>query len=244
MRKILYILISGLLAVSCQQEFIPERASGECVLELNLSRTNRPDATTRAVDEDLAVSILTNGSLYKYYPAGEVPDKIVLDILEGEKKAFVVQAYTDNLDTWQSANNGKGEGCYFAEQTIELGYDEFKRLDMSVPMTNYAVSLELPPLFDVLFPHYTFNLTSGNRNISIQQKEKAYFDIKDGGFSYALQATNMDGATHSHSPIRFTDVQSGKLFLLKYNYDSDTTSGGIEIEITLDMNTEETDKEI
>ncbi|MEE1087372.1 MAG: hypothetical protein UIC63_00230, partial [Bacteroidaceae bacterium] len=82
MRKILYILISGLLAVSCQQEFIPERASGECVLELNLSRTNRPDATTRAVDEDLAVSILTNGSLYKYYPAGEVPDKIVLDILE------------------------------------------------------------------------------------------------------------------------------------------------------------------
>ena len=244
MRKILYILISGLLAVSCQQEFIPERASGECVLELNLSRTNRPDATTRAVDEDLAVSILTNGSLYKYYPAGEVPDKIVLDILEGEKKAFVVQAYTDNLDTWQSANNGKGEGCYFAEQTIELGYDEFKRLDMSVPMTNYAVSLELPPLFDVLFPHYTFNLTSGNRNISIQQKEKAYFDIKDGGFSYALQATNMDGATHSHSPIRFTDVQSGKLFLLKYNYDSDATSGGIEIEITLDMNTEETDKEI
>lgn len=244
MRKILYILISGLLAVSCQQEFIPERASGECVLELNLSRTNRPDATTRAVDEDLAVSILTNGSLYKYYPAGEVPDKIVLDILEGEKKAFVVQAYTDNQDTWQSANNGKGEGCYFAEQTIELRYDEFKRLDMSVPMTNYAVSLELPPLFDVLFPHYTFNLTSGNRNISIQQKEKAYFDIKDGGFSYALQATNMDGATHSHSPIRFTDVQSGKLFLLKYNYDSDATSGGIEIEITLDMNTEETDKEI
>lgn len=244
MRKILYILISGLLAVSCQQEFIPERASGECVLELNLSRTNRPDATTRAVDEDLVVSILTNGSLYKYYPAGEVPDKIVLDILEGEKKAFVVQAYTDNQDTWQSANNGKGEGCYFAEQTIELRYDEFKRLDMSVPMTNYAVSLELPPLFDVLFPHYTFNLTSGNRNISIQQKEKAYFDIKDGGFSYALQATNMDGDTHSHSPIRFTDVQSGKLFLLKYNYDSDATSGGIEIEITLDMNTEETDKEI
>lgn len=244
MRNILHILISCLLAVSCQQEFIPERASGECVLELNLSRTNRPDATTRAVDEDLAVSVLTNGSLYKYYPAGEVPDKIVLDILKGEKKAFVVQAYTDNQDTWQSANNGKGEGCYFAEQTIELGYDEFKRLDMSVPMTNYAVSLELPPLFDVLFPHYTFNLTSGNRNISIQQKEKAYFDIKDGGFSYALQATNMDGATHSHSPIRFTDVQSGKLFLLKYNYDSDATSGGIEIEITLDMNTEETDKEI
>lgn len=244
MRKILRILISALLAVSCQQEYILERTSGECVLELNLSRTNKPNATTRAVDEDLAVSIFTDGNLYKSYPAGEVPDKIVFEILEGEKKTFVIQAYTENQDTWQSANNGKGEGCYFAEKTIEMEYDEFKRLDMSVPMTNYAVSLELPPLFDVLFPYYTFSLASGNRNVSIRQKEKAYFDIKDGGFSYVLQATNMDGATHSHSPIRFTDVQSGKLFLLKYNYDSDATSGGIEIEITLDMETEETDKDI
>lgn len=244
MRKILYILISGLFAVSCQQEYLPEQALGECVLELNLSRTNRPNAATRAVDEDLAVSIFTDGMLYKYYPAGEVPSKIVLDILEGGKKTFVIQAYTENQDTWQNANSGKGEGCYFAEQTIEMEYDEFKRLDMSVPMTNYAVSLELPPLFDVLFPHYTFSLTSGNRNINISQKEKAYFDIRDGGFSYALQATNMDGATHSHSPIQFTDVESGKLFLLKYNYDSNATSGGIEIEITLDMETEETDKDI
>ena len=54
----------------------------------------------------------------------------------------------------------------------------------------------------------------------------------------------MAGATHSHSPNQFTDVESGKLFLLKYNYDSDATSGGIEIEITLDMETEETDKDI
>lgn len=244
MKNLLYILFPILLAVSCQQEYILERTSGECVLELNLSRANRPDASTRAVDDDLAVSIFTSGILYKYYPAGEVPSKIVLDILEGEKKTFVIQAYTENQDTWQNANSGKGEGCYFAEQIIEMEYDEFKRLDMSVPMTNYAVSLELPPLFDVLFPYYTFSLASGNRNVSIRQKEKAYFDIKDGGFSYALQATNMDGATHSHSPIQFTDVESGKLFLLKYNYDSDATSGGIEIEITLDMKTEETDKDI
>ena len=71
-----------------------------------------------------------------------------------------------------------------------MEYDMVKRLQMRVPMTNYAVGLQMPNLWDALFRSYTFRLKSGGRTVVIKQGERAYFDVADGGFSYSLSATN------------------------------------------------------
>lgn len=237
MKRFIYILISIVLMTSCQQE-VMELNCGTAVLELDLLRAGRPTMTvTRAVDEDLVVDVLRqDGSLFVHYDAGQVERKIVL-----EPGTFTIRAYTDNQENWQSANGGKGESCYFAETTVVMEEDMVKRLQMRVPMTNYAVSLQLPDLWDNLFTSYYFTLKSGNRTVNIAQGEKAYFDLTDGGFSYALMATNTDGITHSHSAIDYTEVQAGRLFTIRYSYDSNANTGGVDIIITDDMGTNDTE---
>lgn len=237
MKRLLYIFLSIALLASCQQEQMTP-ASGEAVLMLDLQRMGRPTMeVTRAVDEDLTLDIFdAEGNLFRHYDAGSVPQKIVL-----EPGTFTIRAYTDNQTTWAEANGGRGEACYYAEATTELEYDMVKRLQMHVPMTNYAVGLQLPESWDNLFKSYVFTLKSGSRTTTIKQGEKAYFSVADGGFSYALSATNTDNRTSQHSAIPYPDVETGKLFTVRYSYDSDATQGGVEIVITDDMETNDSD---
>ena len=233
MKRLLYIFVSLILLAACQQDELPT-GQGDAVLMLDLQRMGRPTMeVTRACDEDLVVDILdADRTLYRHYAAGSVPRKIVL-----QPGTFIVQAYTDNQTTWATGNDGKGEPCYFQEATVEMEYDMVKRLQMRVPLTNYAVGLQLPDLWDNLFRSYTFRLKSGSRTVVIRQGERAYFDIADSGFSYALSATNTDGRTSSHSAINYTDIESGKCYTIRYSYDSDATTGGVDIVITDDMGT-------
>ena len=235
MKRTLYTILSILALVACQQSEHLQQG-GECILELEVARAGKPSVTSRAVDADLAVTILdANGEEYLYYPAGAIPKKIVLE--PGE---FTVCAHTDNQTTWHTANGGKGEPCYFASQQVEMEYDYRTRITMSVPMTNYAVGVGLPEFFDDLFNSHQFILKSGSREVAIQEGEKAYFDLSDGGFYYALSATNTDGVSHTHSPVWFFDVQGGKHYLLRYHYASNANSGSVDIEITDDMGTDDT----
>lgn len=240
MKNIVYIIICAVLFAACQQNEVPNLSNGECILELQVSYSNKATSTTRAVDSDLTVKILdADGNLYRLYSPGTIPAKIVL-----EPGTFEVCAYTDNQETWQEANSGKGEPCYYVSKQITMEYDEIKRVSISVPMVNYGVSLALPEYFHDLFNTHTFTLTSGTKQISIQEGEKAYFNPVDNSFTYALQATNTDGATHSHSAIEYTGVQSGKLYVVKYAYGLDSNTGGVDIEIKDDMQMEDTDVEI
>ena len=235
MKRALYTILSILALVACQQSEHLQQG-GECILELEVTRAGKPSVTSRAVDADLAVTILdANGEEYLYYPAGAIPKKIVLE--PGE---FTVCAHTDNQTTWHTANGGKGEPCYFASQQVEMEYDYRTRITMSVPMTNYAVGVGLPEFFDDLFNSHQFILKSGSREVAIQEGEKAYFDLSDGGFYYALSATNTDGVSHTHSPVWFFDIQGGKHYLLRYHYASEANSGDVDIEITDDMGTDDT----
>lgn len=237
MRRILYIYIIMCIALltACQQDAgLP---TGEAVLELELTRAGRPTATTRAVDDDLAVAIYKDHTTpYKQYSAGSIPRKISL-----EPGTFRIVAYTDNQSTWPSANDGKGAACYYGDTIITMENDMVFRLRMEVPATNYAVGLQLPEHFNDLFRTYTFTLKSGTRTTTIKEGERAFFDVADGGFSYALRATNTDGKTSSHSDIEFPDIAAGKLFTIHYSYDSDATSGGVDIVITDDMGNDDTD---
>ena len=214
------------LLTACQQEQLEPAA--QAVLELELSRCGHPSVATRAVDDDLAVTIcLPDGTPVQQYSPGNIPPKIVL-----EPGDYRVVAYTDNQDSWPTANGGRGAACHYGDTLITMEYDKVFRLKMEVPATNYAVGLSLPEHFDTYFTTYTFTLKSGSRTTTIRQGEKAYFSIADGGFSYALSATNTDGKTNAHSAIDFPDVAASKCFTVRYNYDSDATTGGVDIVIT------------
>lgn len=233
----LYIVAYLLALASCQSELpIPEQ--GNCYLELNLSRIGVVKRQTRAIDNDLALKILNeNGEMFIQYPAGSVPHKLVL-----APGIFTVVAYTENQDDWSKANDGRGEACYYGSCQVEMAFDQTTYANLQVPMTNYAVTLALPEYFNDFFPSYTFSLKSGERQTSIKEREKAYFDAKGGGFTYQLTATNTDQITHHTTPITYKKVESGKLYQMTYYYGTDDNSGGLDIEIT--DNTEKEDQKV
>ena len=217
MKRILYVILVFIAFSSCQQHVLPEQGEGTCALELNITRADVPVVASRAIDADLAVRILdANGKEYLHYPAGEVPDRIVM-----EPGLFAVCAYTDNQETWHMANNGKGEACYYSSLLVSVEYDRTIRVSMSVPMTNYAVRADFPEKFEELFSAYQITLKSGSREVVVLEGENAYFSEADGGFTHALSVTNIDGVTHSYSPRPFANVQSGRCYLLSYSYGLD-----------------------
>ena len=233
----LYIVAYLLTLASCQSE-LPVPEQGNCYLELNLSRIGVAKRQTRAIDNGLALKILNeNGEMFIQYPAGSVPHKLVL-----APGIFTVVAYTENQDDWSKANDGRGEACYYGSCQVEMTFDQTTYANLQVPMTNYAVTLALPEYFNDFFPSYTFSLKSGERQTSIKEGEKTYFDAEEGGFTYQLTATNTDQITHHTTPITYQKVERGKLYQMTYYYGTDDNSGGLDIEIT--DNTEKEDQKV
>lgn len=230
-----YILPLLLLLLSACQSNEVEPTSGQGTLVLDLYRGTIPSVQSRAVADGLAVKFLNpDGTEYESYAAGEIPAKIVLKA----NVEYKIQVYSDNQTTWQTANGGKGEACYWGETTVSVGEDETVYVTYAVPMSNYAVTMTLPEMFNDLFKSYTFSL---NSNITIKEGEKAYFAVPDA-FTYRLTATNNDDKTSSHSAIEYPDVEAGKLYNIKYVYGTTLNAGGIDIEIT--DNTEHEDVNI
>lgn len=233
MKQLLYI-ICCLILLSCQSEEITtEQRTG--TLELHLCRGNQPKVQTRAIDNDLALKIV---ELNQTYSAGNVPNKINL-----EPGTYTLQAYTENQNSWATENDGKGSACYFGETSVTIMEDYITYCNYQVPMTNYAVKLTLPEMFNDLFKNYTFTLKSNGRSTTIKEGEKAYFDTA-AGFSYKMEATNNDGEYKYHPFYDIDDVEAGKLFNIRYIYGSENSSGGIDIEITDDMETEDSDVDL
>ena len=230
----IYILMAIFAMASCQVEELPPH-EGECALMLDLTRVGVEYTTTRGIDNDLAIKIVDSiGNVYAQYSAGNIPPKIVL-----EPGKFTLHAFTENQDSWAGENDGRGGPCYYGTYQVQMEYDRVCYVNMQVPMTNYAVTLSLPELFDVLFLSYTYSLKSGSREITIKEGEKAYFSPEDGGFTYQLSATNTDNTTHHTSPLTYKKVEAGNLYNMTYYYDTEDNSGGLDIEIT--DNTEKED---
>ncbi len=230
----IYFLLTLLTFASCANEEDTPNIKGESSLCLITRAGNITE------DKDLAMKVLDNkGNLYKQYNTGEIPQKITLE--PGE---FTLIVYTDNQNTWQEANNGKGEACYYTEYHVKMNFDEIRRDTIAVPMINYAVTLKLPEYFHDLFESHTLKLSDYKRHTTITEGEKAYFACSKEGFNYSLEATNTDGATHSHSEIKYNSVENGKLYIVKYVYGLDANSGSVNIEIENDMQMNDTEVEI
>ena len=241
MKRLIYFILSGILLTSCSQEAVEH--TGKCTVILDISRINAPQvANTRAVSSELAIQIIKpDGTVYLEYAAGSVPGKVTLDA----GVLYTIRAFSPNQESWQSANEGRGEACYYGETTISAQEDEVALCSYQVPMTNYAVTFTLPNLFDLLFTSYTFTLHTESRDVVLSETGvKAYFSPDAKGFTYQLQATNNDGKTSRHSVVEYPEVNAGKLYNIKYVYASDFNTGGIDIDITDDTEHEDVDIEI
>lgn len=226
--RIVYILILFFFLSSCQNELMqPDKGTGT----LSLGMTRSGVSTAKTIDDDLALKVLdSKGQVYVEYRAGRVPNRIVL-----EPGTFTVIAYTENQNTWATENNGRGAACYYGTTEVSIEFDQIVYVNMQVPMTNYAVTLTLPNLFHSLFKEYTFNLVSSGRSVNIKEGEKAYFSTEGKGFKYKLTATNTDNVSHSTTPLTYSKVENGKLYNITYYYGTDANSGGLDIEITDNM---------
>ena len=241
MKHTIIYIIAVLLSVltsgcSSQDDALLPQGSG--TLSLQLHRVGCV-AETRAVSNELAVTIVGAEGPVATYAPGQVPDRIKL-----EPGSYELFAYTDNQETWEQDNEGRGSACHRGTTAFTITNDNVTYVNMQVPMTNYAVALSLPPLFEQLFVSHSLKLSCGGRTTSIRQGEKAYFDPAKGGFSYMLTATNNDQVTHSTATVMHREVESGKCYTLTYYYDTESNSGGIDIEIKDDMDTEDVERPI
>lgn len=217
MKKTTILLLLALLAVaSCQQNEVPTLSGGECTLQFESVRVaSRTGNAGAYIDPELAVDVLDAGdNLLLQYAPGTVPAKVSLS-----PGTYTIKAYSPNADTWHTANDGRGEAYYYATTTVVLQEDFISRVEMAVPMQNYAVGLQLPQQFAELFPSYTFTIVTGGNSVTLTDGQKAFFAPSDDGFSYTLGATNADGSSFSSTPIVYSDVEANHCYMVCYEYE-------------------------
>ena len=243
MRKLYIICIIYTLLLSftscSNEELAPTKKTG--TVELTVSRGPLPSVDTRAVDSDLNVDIIdpSGEESTKHFAAGSVPAKINLTA----DKEYRIVAYTSNQNTWQTANGGLGEPCFWGETTASVEEDATVYVNYQVPMINYAVAITLPEMFSDYFKSYTFTVSdglTGGRSVRLTEGQKGYFSATKG-FFYELWATNTDERTSHHSPIEVEVVEGGKFYNIHYLYGTDINTGGIDIIITDDIDQEDID---
>jgi len=243
MRRLYTIYIIGILLLgftSCSNEEIaPAKKTG--TLELTVSCGPLPSVATRAVDSDVNVDVIdpSGEESTRHFAAGSVPAKIVLTA----DKEYRIVSYTSNQNTWQTANGGLGEPCFWGETTATVEEDATVYVTYRVPMINYAVTLTMPEKFGDYFKSYTFTVSDGlegGRSIRITEGQKGYFSATRG-FYYELWATNTDERTSHHAPIEVEVVEGGKCYNIHYLYGTDINTGGIDIVISDEIDQEDHD---
>lgn len=208
--------ISLISLFACQQEELPSNNNvGYLSLEnISIQSANVETITTRAVDSDLYVEISDNESTTTYNP-GNTPSKIELTAGNYTLKAY--NAAYKKQSSW--GNDNKGEGAFYIDNksfTIEEGKVNY--LSVEVPMTNIGVRLALPEGFSNWFNTYSFNVSAGNRSVSITNGETVYFNTGQD-ISYTLSAQNNDSEQKTDSKTITKDqIAAGTIYVITYNY--------------------------
>lgn len=231
MKQILYTLLCSvmILLASCSGNDVPTVDGAGYVSVQDIERilptvttvTSRADADSQA--DELTVEIWQGDNRLYQLSEAEVSGKVKLDAGSYELKVYS-KNYGDEAG-W--SNDDKGAPVYYKEQsfTIEAGKTCF--LTVQVPMLVYAVQFTLPDSFSEWFPTSTFTVTSGDRSVTLQAGETAYFPYSSGcTFTYALTMQNIDGEQQTKGGIYGTDpaVQQGHLYEINYSLATQTLS--------------------
>lgn len=219
-KNILYILLGIFLLASCQQENeIPSGTGYLSVEGIELQSQVVAEVTSRAVDESLTVDLYEGGQLVRTLTPEEMQNKIELE----PATDYMLKVYSANYGSESAWNNGtKGEPVYYKEVPFEVTEGATTALKVKVPMITFAVCLNLTDVMGDWLKNYTFSVTSGNRTVTLQGEETAYFPYSEGAsFRYQLSVTNWDDETNEQSGswgIDNGEVEMNTLYTVTYNW--------------------------
>ena len=196
---------------SCQQEDLPTVGEGIGYLSLEdiqIQAAEVETVQTRAVDDDLYVKI----NDVEYGP-GKTEPKIEL-----EAGQYTLEAYNDaykNNASW--GNENKGEAIYYISEPVQIEAGKTTYQNIDVPMINFAVRLALDEEVKVLFSDEALTVTSGERTITLNEGETAYFLPDATEFTYSLAAKNTEGDDMALEEKTKNDAKDGKLYVITYS---------------------------
>lgn len=220
MKHLIYPIITLFLLAACQQEELP---SGDGVGYLSLEDITVQAAnvvTTRAVDEDLCVKIND-----VTYGPGKTPSRI--DLEAGD---YTLEAYNEAYSKYQDwTGEDKGSAVYYLRQSVEIEAGKVNYLRAEVPMINFGIRLDLPDGFAAAFPQNSFSVTVGNRTVSLNDGETAYFPHSESvSVSYTLSVTNTEveenDKTGSNNEWENATIQPGTVYVITYDYATESLS--------------------
>lgn len=223
MKRTIYILLSLVLLISCQQEDMPNlSSSGYLQLQsIATSTIEAEEVNTRGIEEDLYIHI-TGNSVDTLFAPGTFPQEKVK-----------LEAGNYELEAYNEDNNSKTTNApqYYVQQTFSIAAEKVKYLDIEVPMINVGISLaafsdELSGLFTN--PYLTFYTTDPESKQTLQPDETVYFDYStDMTFSYTLTATNADNETFTTEVKTYGSeeqpVMPGRCYVISYSLASTKT---------------------
>lgn len=190
-RNIFYAFCGFFLLAGCQKEDTFSN-SGEGYLSLTgieIQNQAVTEVKSRAVDESLVVELYKDGELKSTLTPEELENTIKLEAATD----YSLKVYSENYGSdaeW--TNEEKGEPIYYKEQPFEVKEGEITPVKVQVPMVNFAVKLSMPESQNWI-SDYTFTVTSGEREVTLQNGETAYFPYRESSsFKYTLQLTNTD----------------------------------------------------
>lgn len=220
-KNILYILLGIFLLASCQQENeIPSGTGYLSVEGIELQSQVMTEVISRAVDESLTVDLYEGGQLVRTLTPEEMQNKIEL-----EPADYMLKVHSANYGSESAWNNEtKGEPVYYKEVPFEVTEGATTALKVKVPMITFAVCLNLTDVMGDWLKNYTFSVTSGNRTVTLQGGETAYFPYSEGAsFRYQLSVTNSDDETNVQPQpgswgIDKGEVEMNTLYTVTYNW--------------------------
>lgn len=218
-KNIVYILLGIFLLASCQQENeIPSGKGYLSVEGIELQSQVVTEVASRAVDESLTVDLYKGGQLVRTLTPEEMQNKIELD----PATDYMLKVHSANYgkeSTWD--NETKGEPVYYKEVSFVVTEGTTTAVEVQVPMITFAVCLNLTAVTGDWLQGYTFTVTSGNRSVTLQNGETAYFPYSDS-FNYQLSITNSDGEVKEQSGSWGTEdgetVAQNTVYTVTYNW--------------------------
>lgn len=190
-RNIFYTLCGFFLLSSCQKEEV-SLTSAEGYLSftgIEIQNQVLTEVKSRTLEESLTVDIYQGGTKIRTLTPEELENTIKLEAATD----YSLKVYSENYGSdaeW--TNEEKGEPIYYKEQPFEVKEGEITPVKVQVPMVNFAVKLSMPESQNWI-SDYTFTVTSGEREVTLQNGETAYFPYRESSsFKYTLQLTNTD----------------------------------------------------
>ncbi len=190
-RNIFYTLCGFFLLSSCQKEEV-SLTSAEGYLSftgIEIQNQAVTEVKSRTLEESLTVDLYQGGTKIRTLTPEELENTIKLEAATD----YSLKVYSENYGSdaeW--TNEEKGEPIYYKEQPFEVKEGEITPVKVQVPMVNFAVKLSMPESQNWI-SDYTFTVTSGERKVTLQNGETAYFPYRESSsFNYTLQLTNTD----------------------------------------------------